>query len=224
MRKFNNYEDLFWADVQKRIFSVDSEGRIWKHSNRGFRCNPKRAEKGIIGHYQQVQINDFGKYRYVSAHRAVYRVLIGPIPEGMIINHKNGQKDDNRPSNLELSTYSDNQKHAHRTGLSNQYGERNPAAKLTDKQVAEIRLAYSSGGFTQKQLADKYGVKFQSISKIVRGDRREYQLGKTAHYEHRRTEVEMERNSSTGKFVGKKSSGRMLDDREWNEFPEVSKC
>lgn len=45
-------------------------------------------------------------------------------------------------------------------------GEKNPSAKLTWKQVKEIRLYYKEG-ITRVDLAKKYGVSFQNISSIL---------------------------------------------------------
>lgn len=39
---------------------------------------------------------------YVRQHHLVYHELVGPIPKGFHIHHKNGIKDDNRLENLEL--------------------------------------------------------------------------------------------------------------------------
>jgi len=50
-------------------------------------------------------------------------------------------------------------------------GENNKNAKLTSAQVAEIREAYNSKTATIMTLAKQYGVSFQNISKIVRGER-----------------------------------------------------
>lgn len=50
-------------------------------------------------------------------HRLVATAFIGDCPAGWTVNHKNGDKLDNRPHNLEYLTFSDNTKHAHATGL-----------------------------------------------------------------------------------------------------------
>jgi DNA-binding XRE family transcriptional regulator len=52
------------------------------------------------------------------------------------------------------------------------FGERNPAAKLTDAQVAEVRARFAAGGISQAALAREYGVSFQSIHAMVRGKTR----------------------------------------------------
>ncbi len=143
------------------IFIIDRGGRIWR------RKSLRRAEHRDGKGYLQVRAMVGGKRLHVGAHRLVWVSLHGPIPDGVGINHKNGMKDDNRPINLELATASENLKHAYRHGLMDEHGERNPAHKLTDAQVAQIRLAYANGGFTQTELGCRFGVDFRTISKIV---------------------------------------------------------
>lgn len=52
------------------------------------------------------------------------------------------------------------------------FGEKNHQAKLTDGEVGTIRALYAAGGVTQKQLADRFGVSHQQVSKIIRRERR----------------------------------------------------
>jgi DNA-binding transcriptional regulator LsrR (DeoR family) len=51
-------------------------------------------------------------------------------------------------------------------------GERNRVHRLSDVQVAEIRLRYSQGGVKQRELAEEFGVGQQLVSMIVAGKRR----------------------------------------------------
>jgi len=153
------------------------------------------------------------------AHRLVWHHFFGLIPGGMCINHKNGIKDDNRPGNLEIVTYSENMSHAHKNRLLDQRGERNPSAKLSDKEVEEIRKLYSTGEFLQVDLAQRYGVAFQTISKIVRGERREMQGGPIDSIDHRPGHAAA-RDPENGRFVGKRAAGCLLDGQEHNEMPK----
>lgn len=196
-------EESVW---QSGKFKVDELGRIWRGS--------RRAEHKV-GQYLQVRVHANGVRHYTTAHRLVWRALVGPIPYGMVINHKNGVKTDNRPENLECATYSENTKHAMRHGLRDQRGERNPGAKLKDREVAAIRLAYASGGYTQAQIATQYGVSFQAISKIVRGARRASQMGVTGDYASRR-QFRTTRDSK-GRIIGRAPRRRL------QETPEVAR-
>ena len=54
-------------------------------------------------------------YRYIKyqgkllrEHRLAYEFVLGPIPEGMEIDHINGDRADNRISNLRLATHQQN--------------------------------------------------------------------------------------------------------------------
>lgn len=198
--------------VQSGEWKIDNQGRVWT-------CRGKRAEKRLQTGYLMVRrmINGF---RYVGlAHRLVWQYFYGDIPPGRCINHRNGAKDDNRPENLEIVTYSENQKHAYRIGLSDEHGERNPAAKLSDATVEAIRQIYAAGGITQSELAIRYGVAFQTISKIIRGERRARQAGAVSKADHRYCACGQD--PATGRFTGKHNAGRLLDGVEWNQFPNV---
>lgn len=101
----------------------------------------------------------------VFTHRVVWEALRGPIPDGMYVNHRDGDKTNNAIDNLELVTHSENMKHARRTGLLNQWGEANPSAKLTESNVREIRARLAAGE-TGLSLAAQYGVTSSVISSI----------------------------------------------------------
>lgn len=48
----------------------------------------------------------------IPLHRVVWMVCHAPIPPGMVVNHRNGRRWDNRFTNLEMATPSDNTRHA----------------------------------------------------------------------------------------------------------------
>lgn len=62
------------------------------------------------------------------AHRMIWESVYGPIPEGLQINHINGDKTDNRLENLDLVTQSENILHAYRLGLMRADGPHNGRA------------------------------------------------------------------------------------------------
>jgi hypothetical protein len=181
-------EESVWSSGK---FTVDSECRVW--------FGEKRAERATKRGYLQVRVMVNGTRYYTCAHRLVWRALVGPIPTGLVINHKNGCKNDNRPSNLEVVTPSENTTHAYKTGLRDEHGEKNPASKLTDRDVAQIRNMYAQGGYTMERLGEMFGVRFQHISRLVRGERRPKQGGPVAKEDLRH--IASERDGATGRFV-----------------------
>ena len=61
------------------------------------------------------------------------------------INHKNGDKSNNRIENLEWITNLDNMRHAWKNGLKNnnyQNGEKSHFAKITEELVRKIKQDY----------------------------------------------------------------------------------
>ena len=184
-------EEILHQLVVSGEWRIDDQGHIWK--------NLKRIEHQT-GEYLQVRKMIHGIRLTTGAHRLVYYHFKGKIPPGMTINHLNGIKTDNRPENLEIATYSENLKHAFLLGLADETGQKNPHAKLSDQQVDQIRTRYFQGGITQMDLAKEYGVAYQTISKIVRGNARKSQSGITMDYTTRRKHQNKKRGRD-GKFV-----------------------
>lgn len=87
-----------------------------------------------------------------------------PFPE---VNHEDGVKTHNWPSNLSWVTRKEQMRHAVRTGLvtiPNQRGSAHSQARLTDRTVSEIRAAPRS--VSNKILGTKYGIDPSQVSRI----------------------------------------------------------
>lgn len=180
-------ERLLIRLVRAGEWEIDADGRVWRttirkgdrwgNGSRLIHCARRRVERRTVTGYLSVRAMIDGVRVTGFAHRLVWQHVHGDIPNGLVINHLNGLKDCNRPSNLEPATYSRNMEHAYEVGLSDEHGERNPAHRLTDNQIGQIRNGYASGLFTQRQLADRFGVRHQHVSKVVRGQSRSKQGG-----------------------------------------------
>jgi hypothetical protein len=113
--------------------------------------------------YGQIWFNG----RMISTHRAAYMLYKGDIPQGQMIRHTCDTKVCCEPSHIILGTHADNMKDmVERNRSHKRPGELHPLAKLTDKDVLEIRAKYATGQYTQKQLGDLYGVHRVQISRI----------------------------------------------------------
>lgn len=102
-------------------------------------------------------------------HRLILFTFVGDPGDSRIeANHKNGIKSDNRLSNLEWVTKSENIRHSIDViGRKFYSGESNPAAKLTLEDIKEIRVKFSQGS-TMRELAIAFGVCDTQIRRIVR--------------------------------------------------------
>lgn len=100
-------------------------------------------------------------------HRLVAKHFI-PNPENKPeVNHIDGDKSNNKASNLEWCTPSENMRHAFKTGLRSHKGEKAPTAKLTNNEANLIRKIYAKGGIKQVDLGKYFGVSQTRISAIV---------------------------------------------------------
>lgn len=115
-----NRNDEIWKDIPgfEKRYQVSNYGNVRSIlDNHGNTVERPRAtwisSKGYV--YVQLSIKDIR--HNVSVHHAVASAFI-PNPENKrTVNHIDGVKKHNTVSNLEWATYSENLKHAHRTGL-----------------------------------------------------------------------------------------------------------
>lgn len=67
--------------------------------------------------YRYFQFTLNKKRHTLTTHKAVALTFLGELPQGYEINHKDWDKENNKLSNLEYITRSENMKHAYKTGL-----------------------------------------------------------------------------------------------------------
>lgn len=98
-------------------------------------------------------------------HRLVATAFIDN-PENLAeVNHKDGVKGNNNLSNLEWMSRVRNIRHAMGMGLIQGLGEHNPAAKLSELDVIEIKKLIRLN-LSKKEIAKVFGVKSATISDI----------------------------------------------------------
>lgn len=100
------------------------------------------------------------KHRHVYAHRLSWELNRGMIPQGLCVLHKCDNRPCVNPDHLFLGTYRDNNYDARIKGRhSGPKGETHPYAKLSERDVIEIRASAER----TVDLALKYGVVARTI-------------------------------------------------------------
>jgi len=121
--------------------------------------------------YLRTKIANESGIKWFMAHRLIAMAWIPQPADTVEINHIDGIKNNNHPSNLEWVSKARNVQHAFELGLNKPLrGSTNGNAKLNERQVVEIKQElknYRQGILTE--LGDKYGVSKQAIDLIHRG-------------------------------------------------------
>jgi hypothetical protein len=116
------------------------------------------------------KIGNDGNIIYI--HREVLEQKIGrKLKPGELSHHKDDNKLNNDPDNLELTSHSKHAKHHYKkidqTNNKHVRGSDHPNSKLTEKEVKEIKLKLKEG-VLQKTLCLKYNVSKNIISSIYK--------------------------------------------------------
>lgn len=158
-----------WVDVPDTNgqYRISNFGRVYSLPR-------KRVRGGLLkctpdsGGYPIVNIYYKEKRMPVRVHRLVAISFISNPDNLPQVNHKNGNRGDNRVENLEWITNAGNARHAFDTGLNRNFGENNYASKLTENDIRTIRKM-GECGFVHQLIADNFKVDRKTISDILHG-------------------------------------------------------
>jgi hypothetical protein len=201
------------------------------NSLKGNELSPTNSNDYLVTH------DGISYQRSINVHRIVYEVFVGVIPEGLTINHIDGNKTNNHYSNLELMTLSDNVKHAHMTGLVKySLGSDNGMSKLVENQILHIYTLFLQG-WSNQQIADIYGVDSGHICSLRIGARWKhlfdkhdmfvtYSLGKLpfnlnmCRYIYKKCMIDKTNQRDLGKMLGIDPStvSRIRSGKTWKYF------
>lgn len=149
---FGSILSLKRANLVKRKNGAHSFQKIHERKLRSHICN---------GGYLTVSLynKEVGKKSFLL-HRIVAKAFVENPNDKPTVNHKYGDKLDNRASSLEWLTYEEQIEHAQKNGLTNYHKSK----LFTEQEIIDIRNSKDS--FTC--IAKKYGVYPTTISNIVK--------------------------------------------------------
>lgn len=160
-------------------YFINKNGNIYsiiKRSNQSSPKKPKLLKVFLSAGYKTIFLTK-DKERYKRfIHRLLLEIFIGKCPKGMECRHLNGNRLDNRLSNLKWGTRRENQRDRLFNNKDNR-GEKSSLSKLTKKQVLEIRILAkknnkkirkSDNGGNYKEIAKKYNISPSNVGAIIR--------------------------------------------------------
>lgn len=156
-----------WVPIKdyEGIYEISDMGRVRRLP--GYRAKITRVLNGSVnGNYimATLSINDIHDRRLI--HRIVGEHFI-PNPDNKpFINHLDADPSNNRKSNLEWSTQSENIQHAHKLG--NMGGIKSGVSKFDEVDILSMRLKYAYG-YSLYALSKMYARPKQIIKSIITG-------------------------------------------------------
>lgn len=139
---------------------VYSDGRIFKKSNQKFIGHSHNSEGYVLSCINGKQF---------KLHRIIATCFLPKEPGKDIVNHKDGNKENNSVDNLEWCDSAHNVRHAFKMGLMVRHkGSKNSQSKLTEDAVVSIKRELSKGR-TLTSISKEHNVSLSCIFLIKKG-------------------------------------------------------
>lgn len=166
-----------WADVDgyEGIYKVSDQGNVFSVKRRspngnlqgGYLLKPQHYGNGYVFYH----LTKNGKTKGKLAHRLVAKAFVDNPNGYPEVNHLDGNKDNNKASNLEWCTRSHNNAHAVRTGLRDIRPMQEEAYKANRKAVVFRFDGREVARFpSMRDAALVSGVNYGSICRCANGD------------------------------------------------------
>lgn len=167
--KMTKDEYIAWNLAEKNIIVDAEKGVVYGTRGPGGipYKEPKQLKGSVVNGYNVVSLRNGATKLQCRVHRIVWISQNGIIPEGYCIDHINNDKQDNRISNLQIMTPSENSKKAKEDGLFAE-GLDNKATKLDPDLHDELCYLYEFSDLTQRELAEIYGISKSRVNQIIK--------------------------------------------------------
>lgn len=165
----------YWVSNLGRVFTTKTK-KGKGHGRDGI--NPYGTELRVmvtmVNRHERVKLTYKGSSQVYSVHRLVWEAFKGPIPEGMIIDHINGNGCCNWITNLQVITYSENTRRAFTMNRVLKQSVRQTET-LSYKQIGRVKELLKRGKYLNREIAkrvsggDKDLLDQKKVSRISRG-------------------------------------------------------
>ena len=141
----------------------------YRVSNYGRIVGPRRllSPPVVRGGYSKITLKIDGIKRNRFVHVMVAEAFLGLKPDGMQINHIDGNKQNNHINNLEYVTPLENTRHAQALNLR-PIGQDSGTAVLDDKKAEEIYRLFHKEFVSKRNLALQFNVTPSCIQGVVK--------------------------------------------------------
>lgn len=155
---------VIFDETENTKWLVNKNGEVF-----GIRNGKEYKKKGSLHSRGYVYIRTTnGNYQL---HRLVASAFLPNTNNKSCINHKDGDKTNNKLSNLEWVTHKENYEHSIKNKLFKQPEKNSGKLKYTNKQCKKV-LEMIEKGITYKKAGEKYNMPYSTVAHLVRGSRR----------------------------------------------------
>jgi hypothetical protein len=152
MKQITNYPN-YYVSLDGKVFSLNS--MKW--------LKPRKCNNG----YYQVQLFNNDGDKFLLVHRLVAEAYLINNEQKKTVNHLNGDKSNNSLLNLEWSTYSENMKHAFKTGLKFHNQNQRTAISNVGKRVGRLNGIKSADKKKKLILNEMTGIYYNGLEEAA---------------------------------------------------------
>lgn len=161
-----------WKDIHTHIdyYQVSDSGRVRRIKAGKNTKIGKILKPGLDRHgYPFVILFRQGMGTQIPIHQLVIQAFVGHCPDGYEVRHIDGNPLNNKLSNLQYGTHSQNMLDRNKHGTGNR-GSKHGLSKLTENDVDKIKLL-ATQGISHNKIANLFSVHQSTITRIINGKR-----------------------------------------------------